>query len=68
MYGTILIKDVTCYFGENSSKTENRFRVIEFHDFYGKSIRVHTNLMAITPEKIADIYKEKGKLTTFLDL
>ena len=60
-----IIKDVTCYLGEGSSKTENRFRVVQFSDFYGKSIRVCTNLMAITPEKIADIYKERWKVESF---
>lgn len=60
-----IIKDVTCYLGEDSSKTENRFRVVEFTDFYGKSIRVCTNLMDATPEKIAAIYKERWKVESF---
>jgi hypothetical protein len=60
-----IVKDVTCYLGEDSSKTENRFRVVEFNDFYGKSIRVCTNLMDITPEKIAAIYKERWKVESF---
>jgi ubiquinone/menaquinone biosynthesis C-methylase UbiE len=57
-----VIKDVTCYLGEDSSKTENRFRVVEFTDFYGKSIRVCTDLMEVTPEKIAAVYKERWKI------
>lgn len=60
-----IVKDITCYLGEGSSKTENRFRVVEFNDFYGKAIRVCTNLMSITPEKIADIYKERWKVESF---
>ena len=60
-----VIKDVTCYLGEDSSKTQNRFRVVEFTDFYGKSIRVCTDLMEVTPEKIAAVYKERWKVESF---
>lgn len=58
-------KDFTCYLGDNSSKTKNRFRVVEFTDFYGKYIRVCTDLMDVTPEKIAAIYKERWKVESF---
>lgn len=60
-----VIQDVTCYLGTNTKKTQNRFRVVEFTDYYGKSVKVCTDLMAITPEKIANIYKERWKIETF---
>lgn len=47
-----VIQDITCYLGTNTKKTQNRFRVVEFTDYYGKSVKVCTDLMDITPEKI----------------
>ncbi len=60
-----VIKDITCILGTNNSKTENRFRVVEFTDYKGKRIKVCTNILNVTPEKIADIYKERWKVETF---
>ncbi|AVK46944.1 hypothetical protein AXY43_24980 [Clostridium sp. MF28] len=60
-----VIRDVTCYLGKETKKTQNRFRVVEFTDYYGKSVKVCTDLMNITPEKIAEIYKERWKIETF---
>ena len=60
-----VIKDFTCYLGSNTSKTEHRFRVVEFKDYNEKTIKVYTDLMNITPEKIANIYKEHWKVETF---
>lgn len=60
-----VIQDITCYLETNTKKTQNRFRVVEFTDYYGKSVKVCTDLMDITPEKIADIYKERWRIETF---
>lgn len=60
-----IIQDITCYLGTNTKKTQNRFSVVEFTDYYGKSVKVCTDLMDITPEKIADIHKERWKIETF---
>ena len=60
-----VVRDITCCLGTNNKKTENRFRVVEFTDYHGKSVRVCTDLMYVTPEKIADIYKERWKVETF---
>lgn len=60
-----VIQDVTCYLGKKTKKTKNRFRLVEFNDYYGKSVKVCTDLMDITPEKIAEIYKERWKIETF---
>ena len=60
-----VIQDITCYLEKNTKKTQNRFRVVEFTDYYGKSVKVCTDLMNITPEKIAEIYKERWKIETF---
>ena len=60
-----MVEDITCYLGINTKKTENRFRVVEFTDYYGKSVKVCTDLIDVTPEKIANIYKERWKIETF---
>lgn len=60
-----VVEDITCYLGINTKKTENRFRVVEFTDYYGKSVKVCTDLIDVTPEKIANIYKERWKIETF---
>lgn len=63
-----VVQDITCYLGTNNKKTQNRFRVVEFTDYYGKSVNVCTDLMDITPEKIASIYKERWKIENFSNL
>jgi len=60
-----VVQDITCYLGTKTKKTENRFRVVEFTDYHGKSVKVCTDLMDVTPEKIASIYKERWKIETF---
>ncbi|MBC2402427.1 IS4 family transposase [Clostridium saccharobutylicum] len=60
-----VVQDMTCYLGTKTKKTQNRFRVVEFTDYHGKSVKVCTDLMDVTPEKIANIYKERWKIETF---
>ena len=43
-------------------KTEHRFRVVEFTDYNEKTIKVCTDLMNITSEKVVDIYKERWEV------
>jgi len=51
--------------GTNNKKTKIRFRVVEFTDYHGKLVKVCTDLMDVTPEKIENIYKERLKIETF---
>ena len=54
--------------GKDKTKTENRFRIVEFSDYDGKSIHVCTNIRDIDPDRIAEIIKLVGMLGAFLDL
>jgi hypothetical protein len=60
-----IIEDITCKLGKGEKRTNNRFRIVKFKDFNGKTIRVCTNILYLHPEKIADIYKERWKVETF---
>ncbi|WP_066826756.1 IS4 family transposase [Clostridium tepidiprofundi] len=60
-----IIKDITCKLGKDDKQTKNRFRVVEFKDFKGKYIRVCTDMLNLSAEKIAAIYKERWNIETF---
>jgi hypothetical protein len=61
---TKVISDVTCYLGIKK-QSKNRFRVVTFKDYKGKTIRVCTDLMELSAETIAEIYKMRWKVETF---
>ena len=58
-------KDFTCYLGNDKTKTENRFRIVTFSDYDGKSIQVCTNIRDIDPDRIAEIYKARWNVECF---
>jgi hypothetical protein len=58
-------KDMTAFIGKGSRKTEDRFRLVTFTDNEGNQIRVATNLMMMSPEDIAYIYKLRWQIELF---
>ncbi len=60
-----VIRDTTCQLGTPQCRSQQRHRVVIFRDFEGKEIRVVTDLMGITAEQIALIYKASWKIEAF---
>lgn len=57
--------DVTCQVGTKQSRTIHRYRVVTFCDHEGHSIRVVTNVMNVSAEEIADMYKARWAIESF---
>lgn len=60
-----VVDDVTCQPGTKQVRSKNRFRVITFKDNYGNEIKVCTDIMDVTAEMIAEIYKCRWTIETF---
>ncbi|MFX3627985.1 MAG: IS4 family transposase [Ectobacillus sp.] len=60
-----VLRDVTCQLGTEQSRTKKRHRVVIFQDDEGKEMRVVTNVMNVSAELIADMYKTRWKIETF---
>jgi IS4 transposase len=57
--------DITCQLGTKQFHSKQRHRVVFFTDDYGNEMRVVTNVMNVTPETIADMYKARWRIETF---
>jgi len=60
-----VIGDITCQLGTPQCRSQKRHRVVVFRDFEGREIRVVTDLMQVTPEQIAQIYKARWQIEVF---
>ena len=60
-----VLGDVTCQVGTKQSRTIHRYRVVTFCDHEGHSIRVVTNVMNVSAEEIADMYKARWAIESF---
>lgn len=60
-----ILKDFTCYLGNENTQTENRFRVVTFLDYKDKLIQVCTNIINIDSDRIAEIYKARWNVECF---
>lgn len=60
-----VIRDITCQLGTPQCRSQKRHRVVIFRDFEGREIRVVTDLMGITAEQIALIYKARWQIEVF---
>jgi hypothetical protein len=63
--GSPITRDITCQLGTKQTRSVKRHRVVFFKDDYGNEMRVVTNLMNVSPEVIADMYKARWKIETF---
>ncbi|WP_141506457.1 IS4 family transposase [Paenibacillus luteus] len=60
-----VIRDITCQLGTSQCRSEMRHRVVIFRDFEGREIRVVTDLIGITAEQVALIYKARWQIEVF---
>jgi hypothetical protein len=58
-------RDITCKLGTEQCRSEKRHRVVFFQDDYGNEIRVVTNLLHVSAEQIAAIYKARWGIEVF---
>lgn len=57
--------DFTCTIGTPQKQTKKRHRIVQFTDYEGRDIRVVTNVMNVTAEEIAAIYKSRWAIESF---
>jgi hypothetical protein len=60
-----VIRDITCQLGTPQCRSQERHRVVIFRDFEGREIRVVTDLMQVTAEQIAQMYKARWQIEVF---
>lgn len=60
-----VIRDITCQLGTPQCRSQKRHRVVIFRDFEGREIRVVTDLMQVTAEQIAQMYKARWQIEVF---
>lgn len=60
-----VMRDITCYLGTPQCQSELRHRVVIFQDNNGNEIRVVTNLMHLSGEQVAEIYKARWGVEVF---
>lgn len=60
-----VIRDITCQLGTPQCRSRQCHRVVMFRDFEGREIRVVTDLMQVTAEQIAQIYKARWQIEVF---
>jgi IS4 transposase len=56
-----VLEDGTCFIG----KAKNRFRIVSFRDAKGRTLHVVTNLMHVSAEVIAELYKARWQVELF---
>ncbi|WP_162160631.1 transposase [Paenibacillus gorillae] len=60
-----VIRDITCQLGTPQCRSNHRHRVVIFRDFEGRKIRIVTDLLGVTAEQIALIYKARWQIEVF---
>jgi DDE family transposase len=57
-----ILQDLTCQLGTPQYRSEKRHRVVVFRDANGNEIRVVTDLMEVSAERIAETYKARWQI------
>ena len=60
-----IVADFTCQLGTKQYRSKKRHRVVIFQDANGHEIRVVTNVLEVSAEKIADMYQERWTVEVF---
>lgn len=60
-----ILDDFTCILGTPQKQTKQSHRIVDFCDHEGKEICVVTNLMNITTEEMANMYKSHWAIESF---
>ncbi|WP_376717948.1 transposase [Paenibacillus forsythiae] len=60
-----ILRDLTCRLGMAQCRSRKRHRVVIFRDYEGREIRVVTDLMQVTAEQIALMYKARWQVEVF---
>ncbi|WP_144424498.1 IS4 family transposase [Paenibacillus xylanivorans] len=60
-----VIRDISCQLGTPQNRSQERHRVVIFHDFEGREIRVATDLTEVSIEQIAQMYKARWQVEVF---
>ncbi|WP_186323385.1 IS4 family transposase [Paenibacillus xylanexedens] len=60
-----VIRDISCQLGTPQNRSQERHRVVVFQDYEGREIRVATDLMEVSGEHIAQMYKERWEIEVF---
>ncbi|UQZ83949.1 Transposase DDE domain protein [Paenibacillus konkukensis] len=60
-----IVRDFTCQLGTPQCRSKQRHRVVIFRDFEGREIRIVTDLLGVTAEQIALIYKARWQIEVF---
>ncbi|WP_312001206.1 IS4 family transposase [Paenibacillus forsythiae] len=57
-----VLRDLTCQLGTAQCRSQKRHRVVIFQDYKGRDIRVVMDLMQVTAEQIALMYKARWQI------
>ncbi|MDO0878253.1 IS4 family transposase [Anoxybacillus gonensis] len=60
-----IVADFTCQLGTKQCRSKKRHRVVIFQDANGHDIRVVTNVLEASAEKIAEMYQERWTVEVF---
>ncbi|MBB6024957.1 hypothetical protein HNR77_006109 [Paenibacillus sp. JGP012] len=60
-----VIRDISCQLGTPQNRSQERHRVVVFKDYEGREIRVATDLMEVSGEQIAQMYKARWEIEVF---
>lgn len=60
-----VIRDISCQLGTPQNRSQERHRVVVFKDYEGREIQVATDVMEVSGEQIAQMYKSRWEVEVF---